>query len=272
MGDLFWNKIFGAVLGTLLFVFGLNEVSHALYHPHIPHEPAYVIQVAEGPVTPPVDAGPFDLGVALRAASASAGERQARKCAACHTFEQGGGVLQGPNLWGVVGRPVASVDGFSYSAAMREHGGDWTYEALWTFLENPRNAISGTAMSFAGLRKEDERADLIAYLQTLSASPVPFPEPLAAAETSATASDAVDAVVEEAQGAGDAISGVASDVADTTTETAGAVADAAAGVADDAASTVENAADAVADVGEDAADAVEDATTADDVNGEPSDE
>ena len=182
MGDLFWNKVIGAGLGTLLAVFGLKEAAHMLVHPHELEEAAYIIEVPEEGGAGPVEEAPVDIGAALAAANPTVGGTFARTlCGSCHTFEEGGPTLTGPNLYDVVDRPVASHEGFTYTPGMQEHGGDWTYEALWDFLEAPQRVVSGTAMTFAGLTREDQRANVIAYLSTLSSNPVPFPDPLPAA-------------------------------------------------------------------------------------------
>jgi len=97
----------------------------------------------------------------------AAGEKTFRKCKACHTVDEGGANRVGPNLYGIVGAPVAAVDGFRYSDALIEYGGDWTPDRLAAFLANPRKAVPGTKMSFAGLRKEQDQADVIAYLDSL---------------------------------------------------------------------------------------------------------
>tara|TARA_R110002012_G_scaffold225728_1_gene397713 strand:+ start:1558 stop:2289 length:732 start_codon:yes stop_codon:yes gene_type:complete len=97
----------------------------------------------------------------------AAGEKVFRKCKACHTVEEDGPNRVGPNLYGIVGASVAAVDGFRYSGALTDHGGDWTPDRLAAFLANPRKVVPGTKMSFAGLRKPEDQADVIAYLASL---------------------------------------------------------------------------------------------------------
>jgi cytochrome c len=180
MGDLFWNKIAGVVIGTILAVMVIGIIAEGLFPKHGEEtEFAYPLDLASlGTGSGPAEEEPeIDLGTLLANASAEAGERIARRCVSCHTFEQGGANGTGPNLWGVVGAPKAAHAGFSYSAALSSMEGSWTYENLDAFIENPRGYVPGTNMSFAGLRGEEDRANLLAYLQTLSDNPVPFPAP-----------------------------------------------------------------------------------------------
>ena len=172
------NKILGAVFGTLLFVVGVKVVAEGLFSPHAPAVPGYDLPAAEeasagGGGAPAAPAEP--LPVLLASADVTKGQASAKKCASCHTFEKGGANKVGPNLYGIVGRPVASHEGFNYSAGMKAHGGDWTYEALDAFVHNPKKATPGTIMAFAGLAGAQDRADLLVYLRTLSDSPVPLP-------------------------------------------------------------------------------------------------
>lgn len=110
----------------------------------------------------------------LANADAAAGEKLFRQCQACHTIDKGGADRSGPNLYGVVGRDVAAVSDFRYSSAMADHGGTWTPEALDAFLENPRQSVPRTRMTFRGLSEPQERADMIAYLNTQSDTPLEF--------------------------------------------------------------------------------------------------
>ena len=111
----------------------------------------------------------------LQNASPEAGQAAFKRCSTCHTPEKGGRNMTGPNLWGIVGRPKGSQEGFNYSAAMKEKGGEWTYEDLANFIHNPRAFIPGNKMAFAGIRDNAEIADLLAYLRTLSDNPPPLP-------------------------------------------------------------------------------------------------
>ncbi|XBQ16501.1 MAG: cytochrome c family protein [Oceanicaulis sp.] len=188
MGDLFFNKVAGAVIAIFLIVMGLITLAETIYHVESPETPAYPIDLAalEGASAASAEEeeeAPVDFGVLLAGADVSAGERVARRCASCHTFEEGGADGTGPHLWGVMGRDVASVSGFGYSQAMTEYaegGTEWGFQNMYDYLENPRRYLPGTAMSFAGLRDQEERINIIAYMRTLSGDPIAIPEPLAA--------------------------------------------------------------------------------------------
>ena len=170
------NKILGAVLGTCLVLLAMNIAAGAIFTPPKLAKPGYEIVVPEHPTEeakgPAEEAQPIE--VLLASASVERGENVVKKCASCHTFTKGGPNRVGPNLWGVVGRKHASEAGFNYSAAMQKMSGNWTIDELNKFLTSPKAFVPGTAMSFAGLRDKD-RADAIAYLNTLSDSPAPLP-------------------------------------------------------------------------------------------------
>jgi cytochrome c len=173
------NKILGALLFTILVLVALNITADAIFSPRKPAKPGYEIAVQEQPgkgkaAAPAEKEEPVE--VALATASIDKGKSQARKCAACHTFEKGGPNRVGPNLWGIVGRDKGSHPGFAYSDAMKKKGGKWTVEDLYHFIRSPRDFVPGTKMSFAGLPRSGERADVIAYLNTLSDNPQPLPK------------------------------------------------------------------------------------------------
>jgi cytochrome c len=180
------NKIMGAVLGTLLFVMGAGFVAEAIYHPIEDRGPGYALPepvIAEAGASAEAAAPAVPLGVLLTSASAERGVNAVKKCQSCHNFGEGEPNKQGPVLYDVVMRPEGSVPDFAYSEALLAHnaaGDVWSYENLDAFLAKPSDYAPGTKMNFAGVRTAEERADILAYLQTLSAEPKPFPAPEAA--------------------------------------------------------------------------------------------
>lgn len=175
------NKILGAILGTLLFVMGLGFIAEAIYAPRAAG-PGYDLPAPseENPNGPTQPAAVVDIGTLLAAADPKAGEAAAKKCQACHDFTEGGPNKTGPNLYGVVDRQIASHPGFDYSADLKAHGSDkWTYENLNTWLIAPKAFAAGTKMTYSGDKDDQDRANIIAYLGTLSHTPVPYPAPAA---------------------------------------------------------------------------------------------
>lgn len=177
------NKIAGAVLGSALFLMVINEVGNILVHPERLEENVIGIEAAEEGADTAAAAAPAEpevpLPVLLAEADAAEGAKVARKCGACHTFEEGGANKIGPHLFGVLGRDIASVEGFGYSDALTEKPGEWTYEKIAHFIENPKEFAPGTKMAFAGVKDAEDRADLLLYLRQQNASPPPLPEPQA---------------------------------------------------------------------------------------------
>lgn len=175
------NKMAGALLGTVFFVFSVGLMSDALFSKETPEKPGYALEAAEGDApageaaAAPAAAEP--IAPLMAKADAAAGEAVFKKCGACHTGEKGGANKVGPNLYGIVGRGIAVHEGFNYSEGIKTFGAGktWDYEELASFITKPKAYIKGTAMGFAGLAKPEDRANLLAYLRTLSDSPVPLP-------------------------------------------------------------------------------------------------
>jgi cytochrome c len=171
------NKILGALLGTCLILLAVHIASGAIFSTPAPAKPGYDIAVKEQKPGGQEAAKPAEVPIETLLASASTehGAQVAKQCGACHNFQEGQGPKTGPDLYGVVGRKIASVAGFNYSAALKAVSGTWTYDALNKWLLDPRADVPGTAMTFAGLSNEKQRADVIAYLNTLSKNPLPIP-------------------------------------------------------------------------------------------------
>lgn len=273
------NKILAAILTAGIFASGAGVVSRIIYHPTVPDEPSYFIEVvAEAEQGGGDEGGGEEISVAalLAGADLAGGEKGAKKCVACHSFDEGGANKIGPNLYGIVGRDIASVEGFAYSDALIGIDGDWNYEALDAFLAKPKDFAPGTKMAYAGMKSAEDRADLIIYLRSLDANPIPLPEadeaatdtaqeadggqgesqedvaaaeePAEEAETvAAAAMEQADSVAEAADDAAEEVAQAAADVVESTEEAATTAAETVAAAASEA---VETAEDVVADAGE----------------------
>lgn len=187
------NMAAGALLATVFVMMSVSIASEGIFHSEVPEKPGFAIVAAEEPAAgeaaaPAASAVP--IAQLLVKADAKAGEAVFKKCQSCHSGEKGGPNKVGPDLWGIVDRPVAGHEGFSYSAGMKDFskaGAEhWTFDNLNHFLTAPKAFVKGTAMGFAGLKNDGERANLIAYLRTLADSPVALPDPNAAAPAPAT--------------------------------------------------------------------------------------
>src|SRR5437868_14709910 len=180
------NKILGAFLFTCLCLLSLNIAAEAVFHPVKPAKPGFEVAATEpsGGDTAAAKEPDEPIEKLLASATVDKGANAAKKCAACHTFGKGEPNRVGPNLYGVVGRPKATEGGFDYSAALKAKGGNWTVDDLNAFITNPRGFVPGTKMTFAGVPRGSERADVIAFLNSKSDSPAPLPK---AAEAPASA-------------------------------------------------------------------------------------
>ncbi|MBX3569889.1 MAG: cytochrome c family protein [Rhizobiaceae bacterium] len=181
-----FNKLVGAFLGAVFLVFSISLISDAIFAAPAPEKPGYAIEATEEEAGGSGGEAPAQESVIplLASADLEKGAAVFKKCAACHTDDASGANKVGPNLWGIVNRPIAGHEGFAYSAPMKEfsQGGSvkWDYEHLDHFLLSPKGLVKGTAMGFAGLKKVQERADVIAYLRSKADSPEPLPDPAAA--------------------------------------------------------------------------------------------
>ena len=190
-----FNKVAGAVLAALLVILGGNKLLSLVYAPTIPDKKAYVVEgvqaegTAEAATAAPAEQEkPF--AALMQTADAEKGKKATAVCLSCHSFEKGGPNKIGPNLYGVIGSPYAHKDDFSYSDAFKaEHGKGrvWSMEDLFNYIKDPKAWVPGNKMSFAGLKKPEQRADVIAYLRTMSDNPPPLPKAEAAPAPAAPA-------------------------------------------------------------------------------------
>lgn len=179
------NMGVGALLGTVFVLMSVSIASEGIFKSEAPEKAGFEIAAAEGGEAAAAGgeaaATAVPIAQLLAKADAKAGEAVFKKCQACHDGAKGGPNKVGPNLYGLVDRPIATHEGFAYSAAMKDFskGGaeKWTFDHLNGFLHAPKKYVAGTAMGFAGIKKDEERANLIAYLATLADTPVPLPAP-----------------------------------------------------------------------------------------------
>jgi cytochrome c len=177
-----FNKIAGALLFSLLLILGVQNLASVLFTIEPANPASYPVEVADsgdnsdGDAGAVVDEGP-SLATLLASADVGKGEKVARKCASCHTVEQGGANGTGPALFGIMGRPIGQTADFGYSDGMAGLDGEWSFDRMNSFLEKPSAYVPGTKMSFIGIRKAKDRANLLAYLNTLGSNlPLPAAE------------------------------------------------------------------------------------------------
>jgi len=179
MNTWYFNKIAGAVLCALLIAFGAGTLADIM-RPHHASKPGYVLPVKDAPASGPAAAAPAfsfaEIAPLLKTSNAEDGRAAFAPCRACHTTDKGGKPLVGPNLWGVLGRDIATNPDFPrYSSALKGHKGQWTLENLAAYLHDPRGTIPGNQMAFLGVKSNPDLANLLMYLRSLSDSPVALP-------------------------------------------------------------------------------------------------
>lgn len=190
------NTTFGWILFSGIVALGLSIGSGMYFHADNPEPPEEGgVPVEDVDASAEAEAGP-SLATLLANGDAAAGENIFAKCVACHTIEQGGANGIGPNLWGVLGKPIGQhVAGFAYSSALSGHGGEWTYENMSEWLKSPRAFANGTKMSFAGLSSAEDRANVILYMREMGGGP-PLPTPEEPVAEAVAESEAIDDGVE----------------------------------------------------------------------------
>ena len=173
------NKIIAAVLMVALLVIGLGKLADGIFHVKKPKSPGYQVEV-ESQLTSSSSqvsdvAEKIDIIAIMALGDIASGEKIFKKCAACHSINKGGKNKIGPALYNVVGRTVGGVNDYKYSKALASYGKKWTFEELNGFLQKPSSYLKGTKMSYAGLRKEKDRASVIKYLNQNGDSPKELP-------------------------------------------------------------------------------------------------
>ena len=173
------NKIIAAILMVALLVIGLGKIADGVFHVKKPQKPGYQVeaesQLASGTSQAVEVVEKIDIAALMASGDIASGEKIFKKCAACHSIKKGGKNKIGPALYNVVGRTVGGVNDYKYSKTLASYGKEWTFEELNGFLKKPASYLKGTKMSYAGLRKEKDRASIIKYLNQNSDSPKTLP-------------------------------------------------------------------------------------------------
>ena len=173
------NKIIAAVLMVALLVIGIGKLSDVIFHVEKPKTPGYAVDIEQAVTASAASSEAveekIDIAALMAMGDLAAGEKVFKKCAACHSIVKGGKNNIGPALYNVVGRKVGIVSDYKYSKALSGYGKEWTFEELNGYLTKPAKWIKGGKMSFAGLRKEKDRASVILFMNSKSSSPKPLP-------------------------------------------------------------------------------------------------
>ena len=173
------NKVIASIILAVILVLGINKITDIIFYVEKPEKSAYQVTSTSTTTTTETNSASSssesgDIMALLASASVADGEKAFKKCAACHTISKGGSNKIGPALWGVLGRQAGSISDYKYSKAMTAYGKSWSFEEMNGFLTKPKEWIKGTKMSFAGLKKETERAAVILYMNNNTDSPLPL--------------------------------------------------------------------------------------------------
>ena len=173
------NKIIAAILMVALLVIGLGKITDVVFHVDKPEKPGYKVEVETQSTSTVSQVSTaeekIDIATLMAQGDITSGEKIFKKCAACHSIKKGGAHKIGPALYNVVGRTVGGASEYKYSKALASYGKEWSFEELNGFLKKPASYLKGTKMSYAGLRKEKDRASVIKYLNQSSDSPKQLP-------------------------------------------------------------------------------------------------
>ena len=175
------NKIVASILLIALLFIGIGKISDLIFHVEKPETSGYKVEMPESSTASQISETKIetvekvDIAALLSLGDMAHGEKVFKKCSACHVVEKGGANKIGPSLYGVLGRKVAAINDYKYSKALTEYNKEWTFEEMNGYLLKPQAWIKGTKMSFAGLRKEKDRASVILYLNKFSDNPLPLP-------------------------------------------------------------------------------------------------
>ena len=172
------NKIIASIVLAVILILGINKITDAIFYVEKPEKSAYqvasvtTVDSSTSAETNSVSSESGDIMTLFASTNAAEGAKVFKKCLACHSIAEGGANKIGPALWGVIGRPAGSVPNYKYSKALAAHGIDWSFEEMNGFLIKPKDWIKGTKMSFAGLKKESERAAVILYMNKNTDNPL----------------------------------------------------------------------------------------------------